>query len=170
MVAVHGHRNFVEDPHGNLLEAIRKGRKGDVVVGDKVICRRTADKSQCAIEKVLPRKSLLFRSDQFRTKPMAANIDQTAVVFATKPVYNKQFIWRAILACEAASIPLIAIRNKTDFTEDEEEVRPFIDQLHSLGVMTVEISVKTNPEEAKLVLIPIFEHKVTLLIGQSGMG
>ncbi|MCD8338774.1 MAG: ribosome small subunit-dependent GTPase A [Burkholderiales bacterium] len=170
VVAVHGHRNFVEDPHGNLLEAIRKGRKGDVVVGDQVICHRTADASQCSIEKVLPRKSLLFRSDQFRTKPMAANIDQTAVVFASRPVFNKHFIWRAILACDAANIPLIAIRNKTDFVEDNASIRPFVEQLESLGVHTVEISVKTQPVEAKLILIPIFEHKITLLIGQSGMG
>lgn len=74
------------------------------------------------------------------------------------------------MAAETADIPLFVIRNKTDISEDEEMVRPFIDQLKSLGVEVIEISATQNPEQTEKIISPIFQDKVTLLIGQSGMG
>ncbi|MFR1026278.1 MAG: ribosome small subunit-dependent GTPase A [Parasutterella sp.] len=117
-----------------------------------------------------PRRSLLYRSDELRTKPLASNIDQVAVVFATRPSYNPHFIWKAMLAAETADIHILMIRNKTDFTEDEPEVRPFINQLKELGAEVVEVSATKDPEGTVKTLEPLFEGKVTLLIGQSGMG
>lgn len=78
-------------------------------------------------------QSLLFRSDELRTKPLAANIDQVAIVFATRPQYNPVFIWKALLASETADIPALVIRNKTDLQEDEKDVRPFIEELRRAG-------------------------------------
>ncbi len=128
VIATHGKHSFVEDKTGKIFEAIRRGKKKDVVVGDLVKCKQSSDE-QVAIESVEERKSLLYRSDEFRTKPLAANIDQVALVFATRPTYNPRFIWKAILAAETANIPMLIIRNKSDITEDDNQVRPFIDQL-----------------------------------------
>ncbi len=169
VVATHGHRSFVQSPDGGLLEAVRRGRKKDVVVGDKVKCLQTSAE-QAAIESIFPRKSLLYRSSEFQTKPLASNIDQVALVFASRPTFNPQFVWKAMLAAETADISLIVIRNKTDYAEDEPAVRPFIDQLKNLGVKVVETSVTHDPQGTKTILQPLFEHKVTLLMGQSGMG
>lgn len=56
----HGRHHFVQGPDGALYEAHRRGRKGDVVVGDMV---RYSEPSGgvVAIEEVLPRTSLLFQ-------------------------------------------------------------------------------------------------------------
>lgn len=169
VIATHGKHSFVEDKTGKIFEAIRRGKKKDVVVGDLVKCKQSSDE-QVAIGSVEERKSLLYRSDEFRTKPLAANIDQVALVFATRPTYNPRFIWKAILAAETANIPMLIIRNKTDITEDDNQVRPFIDQLKELGCSIVEVSATAYPKETEEKLFPLFEHRITLLIGQSGMG
>lgn len=169
VISSHGRHSFVEKSDGTTLEATRKGKKVDLVVGDIVDCLQTSPE-QVSIEKIEPRRSLLYRSDELRTKPLASNIDQVAVVFATRPTYNPQFIWKAMLAAETADIPILIIRNKRDFTEDEASVRPFIDQLKKLGALVVEVSAKKDPENTIAVLEPLFKGKVTLLIGQSGMG
>lgn len=169
VIATHGKHSFVEDKTGKIFEAIRRGKKKDVVVGDLVKCKQSSDE-QVAIESVEERKSLLYRSDEFRTKPLAANIDQVALVFATRPTYNPRFIWKAILAAETANIPMLIIRNKSDITEDDNQVRPFIDQLKELGCSIIEVSATAYPKETEQKLFPLFEHRITLLIGQSGMG
>ena len=169
VIATHGKHSFVEDETGKIYEAIRRGKKKDVVVGDLVKCKQSSDE-QVAIESVEERKSLLYRSDEFRTKPLAANIDQVALVFATRPTYNPRFIWKAILAAETADSPMLIIRNKTDIIEDDNQVRPFIEQLKELGCSIVEVSATAHPKETEEKLIPLFEHRITLLIGQSGMG
>lgn len=169
VIATHGKHSFVEDKTGKIFEAIRRGKKKDIVVGDLVKCKQSSDE-QVAIESVEERKSLLYRSDEFRTKPLAANIDQVALVFATRPTYNPRFIWKAILAAETANIPMLIIRNKSDITEDDNQVRPFIDQLKELGCSIIEVSATAYPKETEEKLFPLFEHRITLLIGQSGMG
>lgn len=169
VVATHGHHNLVEGPSKQIFEARRRGKKADIVVGDQVKCIQSS-KDQVAIEEILPRHSLLFRSDELRTKPLAANIDQVAIVFATRPQYNPVFIWKALLASETADIPALVIRNKTDLQEDEEDVRPFIEELRQLGARVIEISVKKNHDQTKSLLSEHFKDKITLLIGQSGMG
>ena len=169
VIATHGKHSFVENDEGKVYEAVRRGKKKDVVVGDLVICLQSSD-AQVAIESVRERKTLLYRSDEFKTKPLAANIDQVALVFATRPSYNPRFIWKALLAAETANIPMLLIRNKCELTEDEKEVRPFIEQLKELGCSVIEVSATVHPEETEEKLTPLFEHKITLLIGQSGMG
>lgn len=169
VIATHGKHQFVKNDNGETFEATRRGKKKDVVVGDIVLCLQTSTE-QVSIEKIEPRKSLLYRSDELRTKPLAANIDQVALVFATRPSYNKQFIWKAILAAHAADIPMLIIRNKKDFIDDNETVKPFIEQLKELGAKVVEVSATNQPQETEDILKPLFADKVTLLIGQSGMG
>lgn len=121
VISSHGRHSFVEKEDGTVLEATRKGKKVDLAVGDIVDCLQTSAE-QVSIQKIEPRRSLLYRSDELRTKPLASNIDQVAVVFATRPSYNPHFIWKAMLAAETADIHILMIRNKTDFTEDEPEV------------------------------------------------
>lgn len=169
VISSHGKHSFVEKEDGTVLEATRKGKKVDLAVGDIVECLQ-ASPEQVSIQKIEPRRSLLYRSDELRTKPLASNIDQVAVVFATRPSYNPHFIWKAMLAAETADIHILMIRNKTDFTADEDLVRPFIEQLKELGAEVVEVSATTDPEGTVKKLEPLFRGKVTLLIGQSGMG
>ena len=165
----HGRHHFVQGPDGALYEAHRRGRKGDVVVGDMV---RYSEPSGgvVAIEEVLPRTSLLFRSDEWRTKELASNIDLVAIVFASRPTFNPWFIWKALLAATKAGITPIVIRNKTDLEEGREEADAALRQLEALGYETLSIPAGSKPEEAKPILETRFAHHKTLFVGQSGMG
>ena len=118
------------------------------VVGDLVKCKQSSDE-QVAIESVEERKSLLYRSDEFRTKPFSRQHRPGSVGFSTRPTYNPRFIWKAILAAETANIPMLIIRNKSDITEDDNQVRPFIDQLKELGCSIIEVSATAYPKERR---------------------
>jgi ribosome biogenesis GTPase len=171
VVATFGRSSLVQaadDPQAAVLPATRRGRKGDVVVGDLVQCSCALD--QATIEAIEPRRALLFRADQFRTKALAANIDQVAIVFAPQPPFNPFFIWRALLAAEAAGIASLLVLNKTDLDEGIELAREALVIGASLGVSTLAISARTRPDEARAALQDTLGGRATLLVGQSGMG
>lgn len=75
VISSHGKHSFVEKEDGTVLEATRKGKKVDLAVGDIVECLQTSPE-QVSIQKIEPRRSLLYRSDELRTKPLASNINQ----------------------------------------------------------------------------------------------
>ena len=169
VTAAHGRHYFVTTPAGERIEAHRRGKKGDVVVGD-IVRISEAVSGVAAIESIEPRKSLLYRSDEWRIKSLAANVDQVAIVFASRPTFNPWFIWKALLAAHEAGIPALVIRNKCDLGEDAEAADAEVERLKGLGVPTMRISTLEKPEEALAALLPQFEGKTTLLVGQSGMG
>lgn len=169
VTASHGRHFFVTTAEGERIEAHRRGKKGDVVVGDVVRCT-PASSGVAAIEAIEPRRSLLYRSDEWRTKSLAANVDQVAVVFASRPSFNPWFIWKALLAAHEAGIPALAIRNKCDLAEDAEKAAAEAARLRGLGIDALEISAEGDPAAARAALLPRFAGKATLLVGQSGMG
>ena len=115
-------------------------------------------------------KPLLFRADQFRTKELAANIDQVAIVFAPQPPFNPLFLWRALLAARAAGIDSLLVLNKTDIADGLEAACAALDFGASLGVPTLSISARARPEATRDALREALEGRATLLVGQSGMG
>jgi ribosome biogenesis GTPase len=171
VVATFGRSSLVRDADhldGPLLPATRRGRKGDVVVGDVVQC--SCAHEQATIESIEPRRTLLFRADQFRIKELAANIDQVAIVFAPQPPFNPLFLWRALLAAKAADISSLLVLNKTEIAEGLDAARAAVDFGASLGVPTLSVSARTQPEAARNTLRAAFAGRTTLLVGQSGMG
>jgi ribosome biogenesis GTPase / thiamine phosphate phosphatase len=151
-----------------LLTATRRGKRGDVVVGDLVRCTQAGE--QAAIESIEPRRSLLFRADAHRIKELAANIDRVAVVFAPRPPFNPHFIWRALAAARAAGIDSLVVLNKTDIGEGLPAAQAALAQAARLGVATLALSAKAAPDEARTRLAAATAGRATLLVGQSGMG
>jgi ribosome biogenesis GTPase len=171
VVATYGRHSLVravDSPAAPLLIATRRGKRGDVVVGDVVRC--TLDGEQAAIESIEPRRSLLFRADAQRVKELAANIDLMAIVFAPRPPFNPHFVWRALAAAQAAGIAALAVLNKVDITEGLDLAEAALAQAARLGVATLAISAKATPAAARAQLIAATEGRATLLVGQSGMG
>lgn len=169
VIAGHGRHYFIQTPSKEIFEAHRRGKKGDVVVGDIVHFTEPVS-NIVAIEEIEPRRNLLYRSDEWRIKSLAANIDQVAIVFASRPSFNPWFIWKALLAAHQAKIPAIVIRNKKDLTDEAEIAQEAIDLLRSIGCEVLEVSATTDPEATKRTLLPYLENKATLFVGQSGMG
>lgn len=171
VVASYGRHYLVRDaasPSAPLLAATRRGKRGDVVVGDLVRCTPAGE--QATIESIEPRRSLLFRSDEYRTKELAANIDLVAVVFAPRPPFNPHFIWRALVAARAAGIDALVVLNKTDIVDGLAAAQAALVQAADLAVHTLSISAKAAPDEARAMLAAATAGRATLLVGQSGMG
>ncbi|MGH6623834.1 MAG: ribosome small subunit-dependent GTPase A [Burkholderiaceae bacterium] len=168
VVATFGRSLLLIGDDGKVVEAVRRGRRGDAVVGDRV--RATFDDDALAVvESIEPRVSLLYRADANRTKELAANIDQVMVVFASRPSFDREFIWKALVAAHAADIEATVIRNKVDVADGAEHAAAMLRQLHALGSKTLEVSAHDDAA-ARAALAPHVAGRRTLLIGQSGMG
>ena len=166
----HGRHHFVTDAQGRTFEAHRRGKKSDVVVGDQVTCT-AAQGDVAAIESIAPRRNLLYRSDEWRTKELASNLDLVAVVFAPRPAFNPWFVWKAVIAARTEDIDVLLIRNKTDMAEDRDVMDDFCRLMQAeCGEDVACLSASERPEEARAVLKEKFAGKSVLLVGQSGMG
>lgn len=168
VTAAFGRHFVVEDDAGRVWRAVRRGKRGDVAVGDEVEIS-TDGTEQAVIERVLPRASVLMRADGLREKTLAANIDQVAVVFAAQPPFNQEFIWRALLAAHGADIAGVAILNKADLPQPQE-AQAALALLRKLGVPTLTVSAQADPDGARARLLTRLQGHRTLLVGQSGMG
>jgi len=166
VIATFGRHSLI-DHSGTLVQATRRGKRGDVIVGDWVHATIAGD--QASIESIEPRTTLLFRADSYRVKELAANIDQVVIVFAAHPPFNRWFIWKALVAAEAAGIEPLVLRNKTDLP-DSEEAQIFVQQIAQLGWRTASLSAKVQSEQAREQLMSELARRRSLLVGQSGMG
>jgi ribosome biogenesis GTPase len=140
-----------------------KGRHLRVVCGDRVEIRREGDAG--VIEAVLPRTSLLHRSDAFKTKAIAANVTQLAVVVAARPSFSPELVQRCLLAAEDQAMHSLLILNKTDLPGTPaacERLAP----LTRIGYPLIALSALADAAPLR----PALRGHTTLLIGQSGMG
>ncbi len=162
MIAAFSRRFIVDTPAGNLPCQV-KGRHLRVVCGDRVELRRDGDAG--VIEGVLPRTSLLYRSDAFKTKAIAANVSQLAVVVAARPSFSMELVQRCILAAEDQGIASLLILNKSDLAETSA-ARDRLNLLTGIGYPLVMLSALIDVAPLHSALL----GHTTLLIGQSGMG
>ena len=162
VVAAFSRRFIVETAGGNLTCQV-KGRHLRVVCGDRVEVRRDGDTG--VIEAVLPRASLLYRSDAFKTKAIAANVTQLAVVVAARPSFSMELVQRCVLAAEDQGIASLLVLNKADLPETPA-ARERLNLLTRIGYPLVTLSALTDAAPLR----PALYGHTTLLIGQSGMG
>jgi ribosome biogenesis GTPase len=116
------------------------------------------------------RRNLLYRSDQYKSKLFAANLDQLLVVLATEPHFSEDLLGRALVAAEANELKPLIVLNKTDVTGALEGARKRLEPYRALGYTVVEVSIKTQPDAARPALLEHLQGHSTLLLGQSGMG
>lgn len=162
VVAAFSRRFIVATAEGDLRCQV-KGRHLQVVCGDRVEVRR--DGADGIIEAVCPRSSLLYRSDAFKSKAIAANVTQLAVVVAARPSFSMELVQRCILAAEDQGIASLLVLNKADLPEIAA-ARERLGQLTRLGYPLVTLSATTDVAPLR----PALHGHTTLLIGQSGMG
>ncbi|MBN8778045.1 MAG: ribosome small subunit-dependent GTPase A [Thiobacillus sp.] len=162
VTAAFSRRFIVATPDGDLPCQV-KGRHLRVVCGDHVDVRRDGDAG--VIEAVHPRASLLYRSDAFKSKAIAANVTQLAVVVAARPSFSMELVQRCILAAEDQGIASLLILNKADLPETPA-ARERLTLLTRIGYPLVTLSALTDVAPLR----PALQGHTTLLIGQSGMG
>ncbi len=167
VVAAHGRHVMVETSTGRRVLCQTRGKKSELVVGDRVRWQVAGDGG--VVDAPEPRRNLLFRQDEWRTKSFAANLDQLLVLVAPEPVFSESQLARALIAAAQAGIPAVIGLNKTDLpTADvaRERLAPY----RAMGVAVVELALKADPAGARAVLEPLLAGRTTLVLGPSGMG
>lgn len=163
VVATYRRHYAVTLPDGETLECVLKGRSLAIACGDRVDILRMAGGG--SIESVTPRTSLLFRSDAFREKLIAANVTQIVGVVAPGIGLDEELINRWMIAAESQGCRFVLAANKSDLPQYPsllERLAPFAE----LGYSVVELEAT---RDAAPLLSWLSGHR-TVLVGQSGMG
>ena len=112
VVSAHGRHCVVETDSGARVRCHPRGKKLEVVVGDRVQWLPSQDEG--TVERTLPRRNWLYRQDELRTKSFAANLDQVLILLAAEPEFSEHQLARALIACECAHIEPLIVLNKAD--------------------------------------------------------
>ncbi|CAJ0690195.1 Small ribosomal subunit biogenesis GTPase RsgA [Ralstonia edaphis] len=169
VIAAHGRHYLVEREGGGFLQCFPRGKRSECAVGDRVVYETTAV-DQGVVVRVDERRNLLYRSDQFKSKVLAANLDQVIIMLGTEPSFSEDLLGRALVAAESLGITPLILLNKIDLTARLETARSRLALYRDLGYTIVELTVHGAPEAAHAALEPHVAGRASILIGQSGMG
>lgn len=164
IIAAYGKRYDVELADGQLISCVTRGKKGDLACGDRVEIKLTAD-HEGVVEKSRPRTSLLYRSNEYRRKYLAANVTQVVIVLAAVPSFYEDLLNRCLIAAEAAGIRALILLNKSDLPETPAAMAK-LELYRGLGYTVQQLSALQNAD----LLRPLLQDQTSVLVGQSGMG
>lgn len=168
VVASYGRHCLVETEDGARVICHPRGKRSEVVVGDRVQWRESHDEG--TIEQVEPRRNLFYRQDEVRTKSFAANLDEVLVLVAAEPEFSEHQLARALIATSAEGIGAIIGVNKSDlagpFERAWSRLLPY--QRMHYGVMPLSLKHSGDVDHAKL--LERLKGKTTLVLGPSGAG
>lgn len=163
VVAAHGRRFLVHDGD-TVTDCSTRGKQGGVACGDRVRFSPT-HAGHGVIEALEPRFNLLYRSDAWRSKLIAANVDQALVVVAAVPLFREELLIRCLVACEAAHIPARILLNKRDLAETAalaDDLAAYAD----LGYPLTPVCARQPLPE----LDELLRDQTSVLVGASGTG
>ena len=169
VIASFGRHCVARDTHGKQWQVFGKGKKTDVAVGDAIRIEPSGEE-QAWIADIGERRNLVYRSDEFRTKQFAANLDQVMLVLSVSPPYSPALVCRTVVACQVANIPLVVLLNKTDLIEniaqETERLRTWVPKQTEIKPLCLH----NNSMRQRAQLLDLTQDKSTLVLGQSGMG
>jgi len=176
VIAGHGRHVWVETPSGRKVICHARGKKSQTVVGDQVLWLATQDEG--TIEKVLPRRNLMYRQDEIRTKSFAANIDQVVIVLGAEPEFSDGQLSRALIAAAAQQLDALIVLNKRDlgslFAAAWERLTPY--RAMQYAVMATAFKPSSDTSVAQTAaddteqLRELLTGKTSLVLGPSGAG
>lgn len=149
----------------SLLKCYPRGKKSVFACGDEVEISPNG-KDQGVITQLHPRRNLLWRSDAFREKLIAANLSQVVIVTATEPGFSDLLISRCIAAAESQQIKTLIVLNKADLSNALPAARKIVAPFEKLGYRVVELSARAGAERLR----PYLAGERSIFVGQSGMG
>lgn len=135
-----------------------------MVCGDLVSITPTAP-DQGVIASVQPRTSEFRRADAYRSKTIAANVTQVAIVVAPRPSWSEELLQRCLIAAENQHLPAVILANKADLPGHADMLQQ-LSVYAELGYAVVPLAAKSDIQP----LLPWLQGRLTLLVGQSGMG
>jgi ribosome biogenesis GTPase / thiamine phosphate phosphatase len=175
MVAERGHgtvlasfgRGALVQTGDEILRCGLVGRKLRVVCGDRVAWVHPSTADGPSVESVERRRNLIERIDaRGRAEAVAANIDRLAIVVAPEPTPDWFLVDRYWAGAALKDLDAQLIVNKSDLGTDSIQA-PLL-QYRNLQLPCIEVSSVNGNGIAELK--SLFAGKVTLLVGQSGVG
>jgi len=163
VVATHRRHYVVDLDSGGTLECVLKGRRTTLACGDRVDVVR--EKNGGVIVGVAPRQSLLYRSDAFQQKLIAANVTQVLGIVAPDVPVDEHLLNRWIIAAETERCRFVLVVNKADLPGADRFAERFA-PYGALGYPIVVVSAQGDVSELRSRIRD--QHNV--VIGQSGMG
>ena len=161
IIAAFGRHYEIELADGRIATGYPKGKKSLLAVGDEV---QLSPNGQIMAHGA--RRSLLYRSDAYREKLIAANATQLLLVVATDPSFSDMLLSRALVAAEHQGLSTTIVLNKCDLAAALPAARKLLAPYIALGCRVVELSAKFDPSP----LLPLLAGESSVLVGQSGMG
>ena len=168
VIAAYGRHCLVETETGERLICHPRGKKSQAVVGDRVWWQASADEG--TIEKLQPRRNLLYRQDEIRTKSFAANLDQVLVLLAAEPEFSESQLTRALIAAQAESIAVLIVLNKSDLGALFERAWQRLEPYRAMGQTVLALSLQDGAQAGVEALEQQLQGKTTLVLGPSGAG
>lgn len=142
-----------------------RGKKGGIACGDKVEYQLTSA-GEGVIEAINPRTSLLYRSDAFKEKIIAANVTQVIIVVASTPSFSEELINRCLVAAESENIEVLIVLNKADLVEPTQIAMETLSLYQDLGYHVLPLCALQDVSALR----PYLSGHLSVLAGQSGMG
>lgn len=164
VIASFGKRYDIELEGGRQISCVTRGKKSDLACGDRVEVSITAD-NEGVVENILPRRSLLYRSNEYRKKLLAANVTQIVIVVATEPSFYEDLVNRCLIAAETAEIKVLILLNKSDLPTTDAALKR-LELFRSLGYAVQPLSALHDISQLRSWL----QGQTSVLVGQSGMG
>jgi len=163
IVAAHRRHYDVVMPDGERLACVLKGRSMRIAVGDRVVVDRTPQGG--VITDIEARRNLVYRSDAFKEKLVAANVTQIVAVVAPDIALDEELLQRWMIAAEAAGCRYVVFANKQDLPSFPH-LRTRLAPVEALGYPVVALSARNDIATAHAWL----DGQHSVLVGQSGMG
>lgn len=169
-----GRHVLVETESGQRVICHPRGKKSQVVVGDRI--RWLPSQDEGTIEKIEERSNLFYRQDEMRTKSFAANLDQILILIAAEPEFSESQLTRALIAAEAEHIKPIIALNKSDLAEPFGRAWTKLAPYRAMGYQVLPLAIKPKMATAPAndaqtaELMALLDGKKTLVLGPSGAG
>lgn len=125
------------------------------------------------IELLSDRRTLITRPDRYnKVKPVAANVDTLAIVFAPLPKPATNLIDRYLLVSRLSGVRPLLVLNKADLLADFDEINQIFQEYQALGERyDFDIIQTSSLTQGGLdELMSHLDGKLTIFAGQSGVG
>jgi ribosome biogenesis GTPase len=141
----------------------------DICIGDEVECEK--QKEETMVIGVIPRRNVLNRSYQGKTKDIVVNVDRLYIVTAVGPLLNTVFIDRILAVAHLRNIASTIILNKIDKADELSAAEAQLACYNQLNIPIHKISIKKDLGVTELGYeFASGDHKLIALCGVSGVG
>lgn len=152
---------------GAALPCIARSKANHYVCGDIVRLQKPAHSGdEGVLLEAAPRRSLLWRSDAFRAKRIAANVSQVVIVTAAEPDFSAELVSRCLAAAQSENVKALIVLNKTDLTAKAARARARLADFVAAGYALLELCAHEDVSALRAQLAG--EHSI--FVGASGMG